>query len=245
MSDDLVNQITLNFLISKQQLQKLNKRIKQKEEDKMKTDMEIYKDKFVELFLKMLNDQAPSDLLEDVKHSYNYFVEKGIYYLKMKETNNTEASNEVVETKSLEEEDLEADEEDDLDAKSLEEEEDLEAEDEEEDLEEDLEEKTVKIANLTPIAFVKETKYKKSTNTKSKGVDDIQQLPLDWFSKVRQTYKQNQIIPRHKDKQNDNDTNKGVILESPTNYKNTEKKNINRLYEDKTNDKNKKTTNKT
>ena len=51
MSDDLVNQITLNFLISKQQLQKLNKRIKQKEEDKMKTDMEIYKDKFVELFL--------------------------------------------------------------------------------------------------------------------------------------------------------------------------------------------------
>ena len=259
MSDDLVNQITLNFLISKQQLQKLNKRIKQKEEDKMKTDMEIYKDKFVELFNQMLNDQAPSDLLEDVKHSYNYFVEKGIYYLKMKETNNTEASNEVVETKSLEEEaeEEEAEEEEaegleeaeeDSDAKSLEEEEEeavasLEEEDLEASNEVEEEEKTVKIANLTPIAFVKETKYKKSTNTKSKGVDDIQQLPLDWFSKVRQTYKQNQIIPRHKDKQNDNDTNKGVILESPTNYKNTEKKNINRLYEDKTNDKNKKTTN--
>ena len=28
MSDDLVNQITLNFLISKQQLQKLNKKIR-------------------------------------------------------------------------------------------------------------------------------------------------------------------------------------------------------------------------
>ena len=28
MSDDLVNQLTLNFLISKQQLQKLNKKTK-------------------------------------------------------------------------------------------------------------------------------------------------------------------------------------------------------------------------
>jgi hypothetical protein len=83
--------------------------------------------------------------------------------------------------------------------------------------------------------------YKKFNNTKSKGVDDIQQLPLDWFSKVRQTYKQNQIIPRHKDNKNDNDVSKDVVIDSPTNYKNTEKKNINRLYEDKTNDKNKKT----
>ena len=221
MSDDLVNQITLNFLISKQQLQKLNKRIKQKEEDKMKTDMEIYKDKFVELFLKMTNNELPSDLLEDVNHSYNYFVEKAIYYLKMKESSEStlekeEDANEIVE-EDLEEESRES---------------------ETEDLEdlEDLEEEGLKI-KTSPIAAIKETRYKKFTNTKSKGVDDIQQLPLDWFSKVRQTYKQNQIIPRHKD-----EDKKGVILESPTNYKNTEKKNINRLYEDKTNDKNKKTT---
>ena len=241
MSDDLVNQITLNFLISKQQLQKLNKRIKQKEEDKMKTDMEIYKDKFVELFLKMTNNELPSDLLEDVNHSYNYFVEKAIYYLKMKESSNldSEASNKVVEDFDASSEN------EDLDAESRESEEDLEDEEddktedleedelneEEEDLEEELKIKT------SPIAAIKETRYKKFTNTKSKGVDDIQQLPLDWFSKVRQTYKQNQIIPRHKDKEN-----KDVVLESPTNYKNTEKKNINRLYEDKTNDKNKKTT---
>ena len=227
MSDDLVNQITLNFLISKQQLQKLNKRIKQKEEDKMKTDMEIYKDKFVELFLKMTNNELPSDLLEDVNHSYNYFVEKAIYYLKMKESSEStlekeEDANEIVE------EDLE-------DLEDLEEEEES-RESETEDLEEEEEEEGLKI-KTSPIAAIKETRYKKFTNTKSKGVDDIQQLPLDWFSKVRQTYKQNQIIPRHKD-----EDKKGVILESPTNYKNTEKKNINRLYEDKTNDKNKKTT---
>jgi len=42
--------------------------------------------------------------------------------------------------------------------------------------------------------------YHKAKQTKSKGVEDIHQLPLDWFSKVRQTYKQNQIIPRQKDK---------------------------------------------
>ena len=42
--------------------------------------------------------------------------------------------------------------------------------------------------------------YKKAKQTKSKGVEDIHQLPLDWFSKVRQTYKQNQIIPRQKGK---------------------------------------------
>jgi hypothetical protein len=236
MSDDLVNQITLNFLISKQQLQKLNKRIKQKEEDKMKTDMEIYKDKIVELFLKLLDDKVPSDLLEDVKHSYNYFVEKAIYYLKMKETSNLESeamSNEVEEVDedtscSGEEEDELSETEKDEDASSI------------EDANEIVETvaKTVALSNsdLNPITSIKETRYKKFTNTKSKGVDDIQQLPLDWFSKVRQTYKQNQIIPRHKD------NSKDVVLESPTNYKNTEKKNINRLYEDKTNDKNKKTT---
>ena len=258
MSDDLVNQITLNFLISKQQLQKLNKRIKQKEEDKMKTDMEIYKDKFVELFNQLLDDKAPSDLLEDVKHSYNYFVEKSIYYLKMKETSGSTLEKDEDEEESLkedeedeeeDEESLKEDEEEEEDEEEDEDEEEEEEEEEEEDKDEEEEDESLKedkeattntvlkTANLTPITTIKETRYKKFTNTKSKGVDDIQQLPLDWFSKVRQTYKQNQIIPRHKDEEN-----KGVVLESPTNYKNTEKKNINRLYEDKTNDKNKKTT---
>ena len=40
---------------------------------------------------------------------------------------------------------------------------------------------------------------KNNKNTKSKGVDNIQQLPLDWFTKVRQTQKQHTIIPRKKD----------------------------------------------
>ena len=242
MSDDLVNQITLNFLISKQQLQKLNKKIKQKEEDKMKTDMEIYKDKVVDLFFKMINDELPDDLLEDVKHSYTYFVDKSIYYLKMKESSNTEfieADKEEAEEESDEDEDEDDEEleEDELSANEIVTENDDEDEDEANEIVAEDEIVTKELTNTfkTQPTTIKKTVYKKFANTKSKGVDDIQQLPLDWFSKVRQTYKQNQIIPRHKDNEKD------VLIDSPTNYKNTEKKNINRLYEDKTNDKNKKT----
>jgi hypothetical protein len=253
MSDDLVNQITLNFLISKQQLQKLNKKIKQKEEDKMKTDMEIYKDQFVDIFFKMINNELPSDLLEDVKHSYTYFVEKSIYYLKMKASNNDNFEKMEEEELSLEEAESSAEE-----AESSAEE-DEEEDEEEDDLEEESSasssaneivaessaSKEISNTNKGPILITQfepknETRYKKFANTKSKGVDDIQHLPLDWFSKVRQTYKQNQIIPRHNNA-NTEISSKEVVLESPTNYKNTEKKNINRLYEDKTNDKNKKT----
>ena len=44
------------------------------------------------------------------------------------------------------------------------------------------------------------TIYKKvKKNTNSKGVDNIEQLPLDWFTKVRQTQKQHNIIPRKSD----------------------------------------------
>jgi hypothetical protein len=262
MSDDLVNQITLNFLISKQQMQKLNKKIKQKEEDKMKTDMEIYREQIVELFTKFINDEFPDDLLEDVKHSYTYFIEKSIYYLKMHVEGNERLT---VHTVASLEDDLD-DHISDNNEESLEEDEDISDNDEDldddledhledkEDLEEDLDDDLEEVANEVAVAVnlvaeikkanevVEETvavkeevvyprvykKLHKSTN--SKGVDDIQKLPLDWFNTVRQNYKQNQIIPRQKDK-------KEIVLKSPNNYKNTEKKNISNLYEDKSKDK--------
>ena len=52
MSDDLVNQLTLNFLISKNQLQKLNKKLKDTTEIKRKSDKEIYEDRIKKLFNK-------------------------------------------------------------------------------------------------------------------------------------------------------------------------------------------------
>ena len=74
MSEDLVNQITLNYLISKSQLHKLNNKIKQKEQDSMKSDKEIYKEQISELFTKFLNDEFPNDLLQDLRNSFTYFI---------------------------------------------------------------------------------------------------------------------------------------------------------------------------
>jgi hypothetical protein len=39
---------------------------------------------------------------------------------------------------------------------------------------------------------------KKPKQTHSEGVEEIQHLPLDWFTKVRCNYKQKQIIHRKK-----------------------------------------------
>ena len=241
MSDDLVNQITLNFLISKQQMQKLNKKIKQKEEDKMKTDMEIYREQIVELFTKFINDEFPDDLLEDVKHSYTYFIEKSIYYLKMHSVLTIETTNDSLTVDTNLEEDISDNDISDNDISdndisdndisdtvaSL----DEDISESVASLEEDLEEEDKESSNVVVEEVVYPRVYKKlHKSTNSKGVDDIQKLPLDWFNTVRQNYKQNQIIPRQKDK-------KEIVLKSPNNYKNTEKKNISNLYEDKSKDK--------
>ena len=223
MSDDLVNQITLNFLISKQQLQKLNKKIKQKEEDKMKTDMEIYKEQFIELFNKMLNDDFPDDLLEDVKHSYTYFVEKSIYYLKMRATTNNTSNTNTNEDKDEvsandeeessdneisdndEEEEISDNDEEQESSANEDEEEELSANDELSDNEKEQPvisaiNNKYKIKLQSQLKLNTSTIYKKTKkNTQSKGVDNIEQLPLDWFTKVRQTQKQHTIIPRKSD----------------------------------------------
>ena len=228
MSDDLVNQITLNFLISKQQLQKLNKRIKQKEDDTLKSDKEIYKDKINELFIKFMNDEFPDDLLQDVRNSFTGFVEKSIYYLKLQERDrrsieqdipiyseeNEEGENEEDEEDEEDEENEEDEDEEDIQEDIKEDEDIQEDEDKEEDEDEDILDKPHKV-------------FKKTSKVRhSEGVDDIQHLPLDWFTKVRCNYKQNQIIQERKD----------IVAKSP-NYKKAEKKNITNLYEDKKNKK--------
>jgi hypothetical protein len=86
MSEDFVNNITLNYLISKNQLQKLNKKMKQTKEEAMKTDREIYKEKIISLFMELLeNDRASINVLEEVKNGFDYFIEKTIYHIKMEE----------------------------------------------------------------------------------------------------------------------------------------------------------------
>ena len=76
-------------------------------------------------------------------------------------------------------------------------------EEEEEDEEEEEEETPVIKKTLDDRFNLQSTLIvRKKTNTKtsnSTGVDDIQKLPLDWFQSVKQTNKQNKIIPRQKE----------------------------------------------
>lgn len=220
MSDDLVNQITLNYLISSQQLNKLNKKIKQKEEDKLKSDKEIYKDQINELFTKCLNDDYPDNILQEVKHSFAYFIEKSIYYLKIKAdnlVNNKECSAECSAQEVEEASDEEASDEEDVESAQaiegykddVEEEEDEEEEDEDEEA---IEEMQNQIEEKKPQRVFK----KASKPIHSEGVDNIQNLPLDWFTKVRCNYKQNKIISGKKDD----------VLNS-SNYNNSKKKKYN------------------
>lgn len=82
MSDDLVNQLTLNFLISKQQLQKLNKKVKETSDQRKIRETQEYSDRIKILFSDLLVCQPPDDLLFEVKTAFDTFIEKSIYYFK-------------------------------------------------------------------------------------------------------------------------------------------------------------------
>jgi hypothetical protein len=187
-----VNQLTLNFLISKTQLHKLNK-LKQKE---LVSEPTYDKDRIYKLFNQLLNNNKPDDLLEDVKVCFDAFVEKSIYYLEIHDKNKN-IQNE--RTEQLVKEDLDDAIKDDINYDDeYEDEDDKEDDGEDEDGEEYFEE---------PV-FVKKINAKYSKKTVSNGVEDIHKLPLDWFNTTRQNYKINQIIPRKKEIIIDNSSSK-------------------------------------
>ena len=207
MSEDLVNQLTLSFLISKKQLQKLNKRLKETTETSRMSDKEIYNERIKNLFNDLLVDNPPTNLLQEVQTGFDFFLDKCIYYFKASDNNellekertniNDEQSHDIIHDDidyEKEERDIENGnykEHSDED----EEEEEQEEEDEEEDAEE--EEENVKEEHIHQPTVIVKTKYKKPIN--SVGVEDIQKLPLDWFQNVRQSYKTNKIIPRKRE----------------------------------------------
>ena len=88
MSDDLVNQLTLNFLISKNQLQKLNKKVKETSDQQKLREMQEYNDRIKQLFCDLLVCQPPDDLLFEVKNTFDNFIEKAIYYFRAHDNNN-------------------------------------------------------------------------------------------------------------------------------------------------------------
>jgi hypothetical protein len=214
-NNDYINQLTLNFLISKTQLQKL-KKIKEKELDANINENSQYdKHRITELFNTLLNNKRPDDLLEDVKTCFDAFIEKSIYYLEIHDKNvciqnerdGSDVSNEYV---GLETCDNKEDNVGDYVGYNEELDEDEELEDEE--LDDDLIEEYFE----EPVINVNAKSSQNNKNNRSKGVDDIQKLPLDWFNTTRQNYKINQIIPRKKE----------IIIDNSNTSKNTNKNNL-------------------
>ena len=175
-----VNQLTLNFLISKNQLQKLNK-LKQKEEV---LEPEYDKKRIYELFKQLINNDKPDDLLEDVKTCFDAFIEKSIYYLEMHD------KNEIIQNERTTNISDEDDIKNDID---FDDEEDINDEEDEYKDDEDINEDEDEYKVIKP--YVKYSKKKSASN----GVEDIHKLPMDWFNSARQNYKVNQIIPRKKE----------------------------------------------
>jgi len=85
MSDDLVNQLTLNFLISKSQLHKLNK--KKTENVNKNKDIKKYSKRINDLFNDLLVCKVPDDLLYDVRATFDDFIDKSIHYFRLHDHN--------------------------------------------------------------------------------------------------------------------------------------------------------------
>jgi hypothetical protein len=231
MSDDFVNQLTLNCLISKTQLQKLNRHLKETTENIKKTNKEIYGDRVKQLFNDLLVDKPMDNVLQEVNIGFDYFFDKCVYYFKAIDNNeclekdreyNADIIKDDIDYEREErdiangnyreeereegyEEEEEGYEEREDEEREDEEKEDEEKEDEEKEEKEDEEEREEPIIKKTmddrfklqSTLIVRKKTNKKTCN--STGVEDIQQLPLDWFQSVKQNTKQHKIIPRQKE----------------------------------------------
>jgi hypothetical protein len=209
MSNDLINQITLNYLISKQQLEKLNK-CKENPANKQKQKREIYKQRVLELFTNMLDGNHPNGLLMEVKKSFDYYIDNCIYYFEVHDNHIEIEEKRVGVINDVQEEDhneeyLEEDCDEDSDENCNEDcnEECAEQLDglqndtnyqEGSDIElsnnQEIEIKTLKTPTNMHLTSQENHVYPKKKNAISQGVENINQLPLDWFTKVK---KQNDL----------------------------------------------------
>jgi hypothetical protein len=209
MADDLVNQLTLNFLISKNQLYKLNKKIKESNDVNKKNNKEIYKERITKLFNELLENNPPNDLLFDVKSGFDYFVDKCVYYFKTHDDNanlnrySNNDDNDLTNGSNNDDNDLtNGSNNDDNDSNndsnnddSNNDDNDLTNDSNNDDSNNDDNDLTIDLEPAVEQPIIVKEKY---TN-KSSGHSDMQKLPLNWFQSVRQNYKQNHIIPRTKD----------------------------------------------
>ena len=224
MSDDFINQLTLNCLISQNQLQKLNKKVNENSNQIKIQEIQKYRKRITTLVNNLLEYQPPDDLLFEVKLAFDTFVDKSIYYFKAHDNSfkleNERLNKDIIHDDiDFEKEENDKEEEDDEEQDKDDEKEDDEIQEKDEEVQEkynevqekddDIQDKDIETQDKDLEAQEKDEEksiYKhnniivknKYTN-QSRGVDDIQKLPLNWFQNVRQNYKQNHIIPRRKE----------------------------------------------
>jgi hypothetical protein len=93
-SNDFVNQITLNCLISKSQLMKINEtKIKKNINSERNKKIKKYYSQLIKLFENLLNKTEQSNLFDDVKTSYVHFIDKAIIYLENDDEQNNDEQN--------------------------------------------------------------------------------------------------------------------------------------------------------
>ena len=173
-----------------------------------KTNKEIYGDRVKQLFNDLLVDKPIDNLLHEVNIGFDYFFDKCVYYFKAIDNNECLEKDREYNADIIKDDiDYEREERDIANGNYQEKEaEDEDEEDEEDDEDEDEdeereEEPTIKKTmddrfKLQSTLIVRKKTNKKTCN--STGVEDIQQLPLDWFQSVKQNSKQHKIIPRQK-----------------------------------------------
>ena len=195
MSDDLINQLTLNCLISKHQLEKLNKKIKESTENSRKTNTEIYGQRITQLFNDLLVNEPPTRLLQEVKIGFDFFIDKCIYYFKAVD------NNELLEKERVDDDDDSTSNiiQDDIDYEREEREiekgnyeEHTGSNDDNDNDNDDNNDNELVQNNIKPPVIVRNKYYKKRNSI------EVENIPLDWFQNVRENYKKNQIIPRKK-----------------------------------------------
>jgi cobalamin biosynthesis protein CobT len=179
MSDDLVNQLTLNCLISKHQLEKLNKKNKNSMDELKRKEMKKYEARIQKLFADLLVCSAPDDLLLEVKSAFDNLVESSISYFKIHDNLTNDCIQDDIDFER-EEREIERGDYVERDENGKKEEEDEEEDEEENGEEKDEEEEE---------EDEEEEDHPKRTTTKASSTN--------WFQTVKQTNKQHTIFPRN------------------------------------------------
>ena len=195
MSEDFINQLTLNYLVGGKTLNKINKI---KETQQPTCEINDFKPRIQELFVSLLQNQEPEDLLKETKDAFNYFIDKSIYYFKIHDKHLI-LKEEEQEEQSESSSDAEDYYEDDKSDNFSEENSDVGNETEDEETKEKINDQ-FKMIQLTEQRIHVETtekivRPKIKQNLSSQGVDNIDEVN-NWFMQAKNNKKQFSIIPR-------------------------------------------------